>query len=209
METIFIGVVYHEWKEACIAITQPNTNIKYCSSNHGNFDMVALSDAIQHFIQQNYYVRLVYNGNIPNITSLNGPFCKVEISSLLKEVGDILLSYVLDSDDLRGVELDDEDWEDSMFLQALKMTLGFRHGFSSTIYTPPALFTLPTKEDETKDVLVSNQPCIVCWVNQVKCVVNPCGHVCMCITCTRKHFSEQRTCPVCRNQVKSSFMIYF
>eukprot|EP00301_Raphidiophrys_heterophryoidea_P006728 c12692_g1_i1.p3 GENE.c12692_g1_i1~~c12692_g1_i1.p3 ORF type:complete len:172 (-),score=31.52 c12692_g1_i1:318-833(-) len=47
--------------------------------------------------------------------------------------------------------------------------------------------------------------CIVCFERPIECVLIPCGHSCVCMTCSGVLNSE---CPVCRNRFKQAIKIF-
>ncbi len=60
---------------------------------------------------------------------------------------------------------------------------------------------------ESKDTITaeSKDACVVCMNNEKKCAIVPCGHRCLCYSCSR---SKLATCPICRKIVSSIIAIY-
>jgi hypothetical protein len=63
---------------------------------------------------------------------------------------------------------------------------------------------LAVKRSALLDMHGSRQ-CVVCWDRVAVVALNPCGHVCVCDTCSGK----QRDCPLCRTRVTLTMRIFF
>lgn len=48
--------------------------------------------------------------------------------------------------------------------------------------------------------------CIICTVNQVKVILYPCCHACMCGQCAKDYINI--SCPICRKPVRKFLKIY-
>lgn len=50
--------------------------------------------------------------------------------------------------------------------------------------------------------------CCICMERASNCVINPCGHVCICSNCRDKWRSKLPKCPICQREILSVFCIY-
>lgn len=55
---------------------------------------------------------------------------------------------------------------------------------------------------------LSKITCKVCKFNEVKNVLWPCGHLVVCPECLRGCMATNRTCPVCRTQIKDHLCVF-
>jgi E3 ubiquitin-protein ligase MUL1 len=55
-----------------------------------------------------------------------------------------------------------------------------------------------------------SKQCVVCLDNPVKRVLVPCGHVCLCQTCSTEQglAKLRRKCPECRSTISQAVSIY-
>lgn len=59
---------------------------------------------------------------------------------------------------------------------------------------------------------IESERCVICIDHKKCCAIDPCGHMCLCVCCTRSlwnGFDQNVYCPVCRCQVKKILRIYF
>ena len=61
---------------------------------------------------------------------------------------------------------------------------------------------LEGNDEETED---ETKACSVCLTNVKCCLVQPCGHLCLCIGCSR---AVERKCPMCRKPITRIQRIY-
>ena len=54
----------------------------------------------------------------------------------------------------------------------------------------------------------TNSTCVVCLERQANFAVVPCGHVCLCSTCSDICTGDDRPCPLCRVDIQSTLRIY-
>lgn len=66
------------------------------------------------------------------------------------------------------------------------------------------------RQDTMKAKSPSATDCIVCYENQVDCVLYQCGHMCLCYTCARELWRGQGggLCPCCRASIRDVVRIY-
>lgn len=53
------------------------------------------------------------------------------------------------------------------------------------------------------------ESCVICMSNPIGTVVIPCGHVCMCLLCSKEVHKINYTCPICRENIAQIRKIYF
>jgi hypothetical protein len=58
----------------------------------------------------------------------------------------------------------------------------------------------PVKKDE--------KACIICFENKIKVAMIPCGHACMCISCTNRVSEQALRCPICKEDVKDALKLF-
>lgn len=89
------------------------------------------------------------------------------------------------------------------------------HTLHPAITSPTYKTTTTTKvtmtENKKDDELASNTPdaCVVCWEGMADHVLIPCGHVCLCLSCSKLLRTTLRSkCPVCNGIVQQALKIF-
>ena len=59
--------------------------------------------------------------------------------------------------------------------------------------------------EESKGRSANGVACVVCWENLLQVALVPCGHVCVCISCS----SELDVCPMCRGDAVMKLELFF
>ena len=77
------------------------------------------------------------------------------------------------------------------------------------LYTPHRGIPRPSQADEAGDTLANEDACLVCQERTKRCVSLPCGHVSMCIQCSRASLQHSTTCSECRVQLTEIKRLYF
>lgn len=67
-----------------------------------------------------------------------------------------------------------------------------------TVITPTRPSEEELKNDEEADG--GEDSCVICFERKRKCVIRPCKHFSLCVTCSRKKLDE---CPICRVKITS------
>ena len=70
------------------------------------------------------------------------------------------------------------------------------HRSLPTTRSPPKRQTHPDGEDE--EVEEGDPYCVACMVNKPKILSAKCGHLCLCVMCSRHIFENKKICPKCR-----------
>lgn len=72
---------------------------------------------------------------------------------------------------------------------------------------------IPTKEEESFDHEGGDDKvseCVICRTNISNCVILPCMHVIMCVTCSREYMSnDKEQCPLCRGEIQSIKRLHY
>jgi hypothetical protein len=50
--------------------------------------------------------------------------------------------------------------------------------------------------------------CAVCMDHVINCVMNPCGHMCVCYECGKQLKHRYAACPICRENIKDVIKVY-
>jgi hypothetical protein len=63
---------------------------------------------------------------------------------------------------------------------------------------------------DVPDILATDgvNPCAICWENAPCVVIEPCGHLSMCGTCTRTLLRMGGGCPVCRGRIHKALRVF-
>ncbi len=56
--------------------------------------------------------------------------------------------------------------------------------------------------------LTSSNDCVICYEQDVDCVLYSCGHMCMCFTCAVQQFNSSGECPLCRATIRDVIRTY-
>lgn len=74
---------------------------------------------------------------------------------------------------------------------------------------------LAGEDEEEKERMLEQYLCKICLVEPSNVVLDPCGHLCMCVDCAKRYAqhaasrrSYMRLCPICRADVSGSRRIY-
>ena len=54
----------------------------------------------------------------------------------------------------------------------------------------------------------STNLCVVCQDKSSRVAIVPCGHMCLCTSCSATYFTRQTSCPICRMPAQSTLKIY-
>ena len=65
--------------------------------------------------------------------------------------------------------------------------------------------THPEGEDEVGSTIL----CSICMVNKPKILSVECGHLCVCIGCSKNIYGRNDNCPICRGPWKKLLQAYF
>lgn len=60
-----------------------------------------------------------------------------------------------------------------------------------------------------KDEVGTNVVCSICLVNKSKILSTDCGHLCVCIGCSKNIYNRNDNCPICRGPWKNLLQAYF
>ncbi|CAM9376334.1 unnamed protein product, partial [Ectocarpus sp. 6 AP-2014] len=69
--------------------------------------------------------------------------------------------------------------------------LNLRRAQAESLASSPSSEARPAEHERERN------ECIVCMTDEVNCVLVPCGHHCICLTCA----SRLEECPICRRAV--------
>lgn len=64
------------------------------------------------------------------------------------------------------------------------------------------------KDDRNTEEFKKPPKCVICMDHKAKCAVVPCGHVCLCSSCSKQGQNINR-CPMCRGYVEKIIKTYF
>ena len=73
---------------------------------------------------------------------------------------------------------------------------------------------LPKEEPNEADAVDGEPECVICLTRPKRVCLGPCGHKCLCVTCTRDYLTKRNEatgsvlCPVCRDPVVSATKVY-
>jgi len=59
------------------------------------------------------------------------------------------------------------------------------------------------KKNGLKPPEYAKRECVVCLDREADHIVNDCGHVCLCLICSKEFLGPQQKCPKCRQRIKS------
>ena len=69
--------------------------------------------------------------------------------------------------------------------------------------------TLLPEEEADEEMCTEAKPdCVVCLERTAKTAIVPCGHVCLCVTCSRALTKLGQPCPLCRRNMTGVIRIY-
>lgn len=73
-------------------------------------------------------------------------------------------------------------------------------------YEEPEITQFVPKDEDDTVTNDDNRSCVICMENTKCCLLNPCMHLCLCISCSRSQENDIKlgkfSCPVCRTSVK-------
>ena len=78
---------------------------------------------------------------------------------------------------------------------------------SSSTQTHVPVQKMKTVEGADEEDEDEKNECKICLTNKVKCIVMPCMHVAMCITCVNK-LEKNDPCPLCRTPVQDRAKVF-
>ncbi|CEF65167.1 Zinc finger, RING-type domain and Zinc finger, RING/FYVE/PHD-type domain-containing protein [Strongyloides ratti] len=61
------------------------------------------------------------------------------------------------------------------------------------------------KSKENED----NKSCVVCLTESKTCLCFPCGHVCFCDKCSKLFSQNNKSCPICRQEIEGICKVYY
>jgi len=70
-----------------------------------------------------------------------------------------------------------------------------------------ALRGMTGEENAIKSAIQKSHKCYSCYMNTSEVAFVPCGHICVCVSCSEKIISTHGTCPVCQFPTKASVQI--
>eukprot|EP01130_Rhizamoeba_saxonica_P007447 TRINITY_DN3014_c0_g1_i2.p1 TRINITY_DN3014_c0_g1~~TRINITY_DN3014_c0_g1_i2.p1 ORF type:complete len:207 (+),score=30.37 TRINITY_DN3014_c0_g1_i2:875-1495(+) len=67
----------------------------------------------------------------------------------------------------------------------------------------------PSTEDETQDIPIEKE-CRICFDAVIDTVIIPCGHICVCLTCSRTLTGEDGKdyCPICNTLIENVYKTF-
>ena len=64
----------------------------------------------------------------------------------------------------------------------------------------------PAHHSAPSDIEFSATRCVVCMMEELNVCLYPCGHLCLCVTCSNRLMDQK--CPLCRLPIKSKLRVY-
>ncbi|CAK8683629.1 unnamed protein product [Clavelina lepadiformis] len=75
------------------------------------------------------------------------------------------------------------------------------------------VITSKVKSGSGQDSQTSIPVCVICWSNTANTAIKDCGHVCMCLSCSRQlrpcKVGGNKTCPLCRKNITGVIKLYY
>lgn len=81
--------------------------------------------------------------------------------------------------------------------------------WTTHLNTPKTCIECPAASEEKDDEPIPTgedcKPCVICMERRAMCLIRPCKHMNICITCTRKMYADKSegTCPTCREKCQA------